>query len=63
MTWKHLVSQTTIMIALIVDLAAMTTIVIVSGSSSLEPTRLPEVAIALAGALAGVTMQKNGGTG
>lgn len=47
-----------IAVALLAVVAAITVVTIVSGSSELAATRLPDLAFALAGGLAGVTIPK-----
>jgi|KBSMisStaDraftv2_1062788.scaffolds.fasta_scaffold00857_25 hypothetical protein len=45
-------------IALLAVVAAIVTVTIISGASELTQTRLPDLAFALAGGLAGVTTSK-----
>lgn len=58
MNTKALISEGAIALVLIFAIAAIVVVVIVSGPGAIGPTGLRDLAIGLAGALAGVTIRK-----
>lgn len=58
MTWKDLLSEGSIALALIVAIVGLVIVVVVSGAASVPATGLRDLAILLGGALAGTKLPK-----